>query len=37
VAPFVACRIVSVRTPFFGLKVRIHEMRRVEMRASPIR
>jgi hypothetical protein len=37
VAPFVARRIVSVRTPFFGLKVWVHEMCRVEMRASFIR
>jgi hypothetical protein len=37
VAPFVARRIVSVRTPFFGLKVWVHEMCRVEMRANFIR
>lgn len=34
VTAFVACRILSVRTPFLGLEVRIHEVRRVEVRAA---
>lgn len=33
VPTFVACRVLSIRTPFLGLEVRIHEVCRVEMRA----